>query len=120
MVSIKDYDVYCSGSVVDVFLLQFISNLLVLMGGGFDVDDVFCMMIVKVCGGLVVKVDIVVLCIFGVDGYNFYLMVMDGVDLVEFIVLKMFVGVSVFEVLDMVNCVDVFFIVGGDQFIYIV
>lgn len=118
-VSTKDYDVYRSGSAADALPPQPIGNLLVLMGGGLDVDDAFRAMIAKARGGSAAKVDVVVLRTSGADGYNPYLMAMDGVDSVESIVLKTSAGASAPEVLDLVNRADVLFIAGGDQSTYI-
>ncbi len=118
-VSSKDYDIYRSGSAADVLPPQPASNMLVLMGGGIDVDDAFRAMIAKARGGTAAKVDIVVLRTSGADGYNAYLMAMDGVDSVESIVLKTKAGASAPEVLDLVNRADVLFIAGGDQSTYI-
>lgn len=118
-VSTKDYDVYRSGSAADAQPPQPASQLLVLMGGGLDVDDAFRAMIAKARGGTAAKVDIVVLRTSGADGYNPYLMAMDGVDSVESIVLKTRAGASAPEVLDLVGRADVLFIAGGDQSTYI-
>lgn len=118
-VSTKDYDLYRSGSAADALPPQPASNLLVLMGGGIDVDDAFRAMIAKARGGTASKVDVVILRTSGADGYNAYLMAMDGVDSVESIVLKTRNGSSAPEVLDLVNRADVLFIAGGDQSTYI-
>lgn len=89
------------------------------MGGGIDVDDAFRAMIAKARGGSAAKVDVVILRTSGADGYNPYLMAMDGVDSVESIVLKNRAGASAPEVLDLVARADVLFIAGGDQSTYI-
>ena len=115
----KDYELYRSGSATDVLPPQPASNLLVLMGGGIDVDDAFRAMIAKARGGSATKVDVVILRTSGADGYNPYLMAMDGVDSVESIVLKTRAGASAPGVLDLVNRADVLFIAGGDQSTYI-
>lgn len=115
----KDYDLYRSGSAADALPPQPASNLLVLMGGGIDVDDAFRAMIAKARGGTAAKVDVVILRTSGADGYNAYLMAMDGVDSVESIVLKNRAGASAPEVLDLVARADVIFIAGGDQSTYI-
>jgi cyanophycinase len=118
-VSSKDYEVYRSGSATDALPPAPASNLMVLMGGGIDVDDAFRAMIAKARGGTTAKVDVVILRTSGADGYNPYLMAMDGVDSVESIVLKNRAGASAPEVLDLVNRADVLFIAGGDQSTYI-
>jgi len=118
-ISTKDYDVYRSGSATDALPPQPAGNLLVLMGGGLDVDDAFRAMIAKARGGTAAKVDVVVLRTSGADGYNAYLMAMEGVDSVESIVLKTRAGASAAAVLDLVNRADVLFIAGGDQSTYI-
>jgi len=118
-VSTKDYDLYRSGSAADALPPRPATPLLVLMGGGIDVDDAFRAMIAKARGGTSAKVDVVVLRTSGADGYNAYLMAMDGVDSVESIVLKTAAGASASAVLDLVNRADVLFIAGGDQSTYI-
>lgn len=118
-VSTKDYEVYRSGSAADVQPPQPASNLMVLMGGGIDVDDAFRAMIAKARGGGTTGVDAVILRTSGADGYNPYLMGMPGVDSVESIVLKTRAGASAPEVLDLVARADVLFIAGGDQSTYI-
>jgi cyanophycinase len=118
-VSTKDYDLYRSGSAADALPPRPATPMLVLMGGGIDVDDAFRAMIAKARGGTSSKVDIVILRTSGADGYNAYLMAMDGVDSVESIVLKTAAGASSAAVLDLVNRADVIFLAGGDQSTYI-
>lgn len=118
-VSTKDYEYYSSGSASNVLPPQPATPMLVLMGGGTDVDDAFHAMIAKARGGSATKVDIVILRTSGADGYNAYLMAMDGVDSVESIVIKTRAGASAPEVLGLVNRADVLFIAGGDQSTYI-
>jgi cyanophycinase len=115
----KDYDLYRSGSTADVQPPQPATSMLVLMGGGIDVDDAFRAMIAKARGGSAAKVDVLILRTSGADGYNPYLMAMDGVDSVESIVLKTRAAASAPEVLDLVNRADVLFLAGGDQSTYI-
>ncbi|MDG0861097.1 hypothetical protein EXJ73_01235 [Pelomonas aquatica] len=93
--------------------------MLVLMGGGTDVDDAFKAMIAKARGGTASTVDVVILRTSGSDGYNACLMAMNGVDSVESIVIKTRAGASAPEVLGLVNRADVLFIAGGDQSTYI-
>lgn len=118
-VSTKDYDLYRSGSAADALPPQPASNLLVLMGGGLDVDAAFRAMIAKARGSSAGGVDIVILRTSGADGYNPYLMAMDGVDSVESIVLKTRAGASAQAVLELVNRADIIFLAGGDQSTYI-
>lgn len=118
-VSTKNYDIYRSGSAADALPPSPASNMLVLMGGGIDVDDAFRAMIAKARGAGSSGVDVVILRTSGADGYNAYLMGMGGVDSVESIVLKTRAGSSAPEVLDLVNRADVLFIAGGDQSTYI-
>lgn len=115
----KDYTLYRSGSAADALPPQPASNLLVLMGGGIDVDDAFRAMIAKARGASAGGVDVVILRTSGADGYNPYLMAMGGVDSVESIVLKTRAGASAPEVLDLVNRADVIFLAGGDQSTYV-
>ena len=115
----KDYTLYRSGSAADALPPQAASHLLVLMGGGIDVDDAFRAMIAKARGGSAGGVDVVVLRTSGADGYNPDLMAMDGVDSVESIVIKTRAGASAAEVLDLVARADVLFLAGGDQSTYI-
>jgi cyanophycinase len=115
----KDYELYRSGSAVDVLPPQPASSQLVLMGGGIDVDDAFRAMIAKARGGTASNVDVVILRTSGADGYNPYLMAMEGVDSVESIVLKNRAAASSPQVLDLVARADVLFIAGGDQSTYI-
>lgn len=118
-VSTKDYDLYLSGSVPAVRPPQPSTNMLVLMGGGTDVDDAFKAMIAKARAGTTHAVDIVILRTSGADGYNPYLMAMDGVGAVGSIVIKSRAGASAQQVLDLVNRADVLFIAGGDQSTYV-
>ncbi len=115
----KDYDLYRSGNAADALPPQPATQQLVLMGGGLDVDDAFRAMIAKARGGTAAKVDVVILRTSGADGYNPYLMAMDGVDSVESIVLKNRAAASAPEVLNLVNRADVLFLAGGDQSTYI-
>ncbi|CAM4000649.1 cyanophycinase [Roseateles saccharophilus] len=118
-VSTKDYDFYLSGSVPALQPPRPATTTLVLMGGGTDVDDAFRAMIAKARGGSANKVDIVILRTSGSDGYNAYLMAMDGVGAVGSIVIKSRAGASAQPVLDLVNRADVLFIAGGDQSTYV-
>ncbi|KQW42219.1 hypothetical protein ASD88_21910 [Pelomonas sp. Root662] len=115
----KDYDLYRSGSAADALPPQPASPLMVLAGGGIDVDDSFRAMIAKARGGSTAGVDVVVLRTSGADGYNPYLMAMGGVDSVESIVIKTRAAASAPAVLDLVARADVLFLAGGDQSTYV-
>src|SRR4051794_8727354 len=69
----KDYDLCRSGSAAHVPPPQPAASMLVLMGGGVDVDDAFRAMIAKARGDTATKVDVVILRTSGADGYNPYL-----------------------------------------------
>lgn len=117
--STKTFDLYRSGSAADMKPAAPASNVMVLMGGGIDVDDAFRAMIAKARGASAAGVDVVVLRTSGADGYNPYLMAMGGVDSVESIVLKSRAAASDPQVIDLVNRADVIFLAGGDQSTYI-
>ncbi|WP_157271343.1 Type 1 glutamine amidotransferase-like domain-containing protein [Azohydromonas aeria] len=114
-VSAKTYDYYLSGSAANMPPPMLSSQLLVLMGGGNDVDEAFRQMIAKARGGLGGKVDVVVLRTSGADGYNPYLVAMDGVHSVETLVLNKPEAANDPEVNRIVSGADVLFIAGGDQ-----
>lgn len=118
-VSARTYDYYLSGSAVDMPASEPSSQLLVLMGGGSDVDEAFRQMVAKARGGVGGKVDVVVLRTSGADGYNPYLLAMDGVDSVETLVLNKPEAANDAEVNRIVAGADVLFIAGGDQSTYI-
>lgn len=130
--STKNYDYYLSGSAVNMEVAAPKSNMVVLMGGGEDVDDAFRDMFRQAgCdpnqasgGG---PLDIVILRTSGADGYNPYLMDLglrqDGsncVDSVETLVIKSRDGANdIGNVVSRVNNADILFIAGGDQSTYI-
>ncbi|WP_157270717.1 cyanophycinase [Azohydromonas aeria] len=118
-VSAKTYDYYLSGNAADMPAPVPSSQLLVLMGGGSDVDEAFQQMIAKARGALGGKVDVVVLRTSGADGYNPYLVAMDGVDSVETLVLNKPEAANDPQVNRIVAGADVLFIAGGDQSTYI-
>jgi cyanophycinase len=119
----KDYDLYRSGSDLDVKPPAATTPMLVLMGGGTDVDDAFRAMINKArgCSGIscTAKVDVVIVRASGADGYNASLMAMEGVDSVESLVIKTSAGANDPFVNKVVATADVLFIAGGDQWNYI-
>ncbi len=115
----KNYDLYRSGSAVDALPAAPATPMLVLMGGGTDVDDAFRAMIAKARGAGSAKVDVVVIRVSGADGYNDSLYAMDGVDSVESVVIKTRDGANDPAVNKIVAAADVLFIAGGDQWDYI-
>ncbi|MDL2339278.1 MAG: cyanophycinase [Pseudomonadota bacterium] len=117
--SSKNYDYYLTGSPVDATPAAPITPMVVLMGGGVDVDDAFMSMIAKARNGGTGKVDIVIVRASGADGYNPYLFAMDGVDSVETLVVKTRAGADDSTVNAIVSRADVLFIAGGDQWNYI-
>lgn len=117
--SAKAYDYYLTGNAADMLPPAPGSQMLVLMGGGEDVDGAFAAMVAKARGPASGKVDVVVVRTSGADGYNPYLFAMDGVDSVETLVIKTREGANDPEVNDIVARADVLFIAGGDQSTYI-
>jgi cyanophycinase len=117
--SSKHYDLYRTGSALDADPAMPAGPMLVLMGGGADVDDAFRAMIAKARGKGGARVDVVVIRASGEDGYNDYLHAMDGVDSVETLVIKSRTGAADPEVNRIVSRADVLFIAGGDQWDYI-
>jgi cyanophycinase len=118
--SSKNFDLYRTGSDVGAPALKPASSMLVLMGGGYDVDDAFRAMIAK-AGGVKEspRVNVVVIRVSGADGYNDSLSKMDGVDSVETLVIKTRAGADDPAVNAVVAKADVLFIAGGDQWDYI-
>lgn len=117
--SSKAYDYYLTGNAADVQPPAPSTQLLVLMGGGIDVDAAFRVMIDKAGGAKRAKVDVVVIRASGADGYNQYLYDMGGADSVETLVIKTRGGADDPEVNRIVANADVLFIAGGDQWNYI-
>jgi len=130
--STKTYDYYLTGSAANMEVAAPKSNMVVLMGGGEDVDDAFKDMFSQAgcdpsqdAGGT--PLDIVILRTSGADGYNPYLMGLglrkDGsscVDSVETLVIKSRDAANdIGNVVSRVNKADVLFIAGGDQSTYI-
>ena len=120
----KNYDYYLTGNAADVIVPTTpAAPMLVLMGGGTDVDDAFRAMIAKARGNSGQKIDIVIVRASGADGYNPYLYTLDGansvVDSVETVVVKTRAGAESAAVSDIVKKADVLFIAGGDQYDYI-
>lgn len=117
--SSKAYDYYLTGNAADVQPPAPRTQLLVLMGGGTDVDAAFRSMMDKAGGTARTKVDVVVIRASGADGYNQYLYDMGGADSVETLVIKTREGADDPEVNRIVANADVLFIAGGDQWNYI-
>lgn len=120
----KNYDYYLTGNAADVVLPSAPATpMMVLMGGGTDVDDAFRAMIAKARGSSGQKIDIVIVRASGADGYNPYLYTLDGVnsgvDSVETVVVKTRAGAESAAVSNIVKKADVLFIAGGDQYNYI-
>ncbi|MCV2370077.1 cyanophycinase [Roseateles oligotrophus] len=115
----KSYDLYRTGSAEDALPAAPAASMLVLMGGGTDVDDAFRAMIAKARGNGSAKVDVVIIRVSGADGYNESLYAMDGVDSVESLVIKTREGANDPAVNKIVAAADVLFIAGGDQWDYI-
>ena len=117
--SSNDFDYYLTGSDTDAAAPAPRSQMLVLMGGGLDVDDAFRAMITKAGGTSGAAVDMVVIRTSGADGYNPYLFAMGGVDSVESLVIKTRDGANDARVNAIVAHAEVLFIAGGDQSTYI-
>ena len=117
--STKDFDYYLTGNSANMSPRQPTSQMTVLMGGGFDVDQAFKDMIGKAGGSVDNKIDVVVIRASGADGYNPYLFGMAGVDSVETLVIKTPSGAYDQRVIDIISGADVLFIAGGDQWSYI-
>jgi cyanophycinase len=115
----KNYDYYLTGSAADATPAAPATPMLVLMGGGVDVDDAFKAMIAKAGGSSTHKIDVVIVRASGADGYNPYLYAMEGVDSVESLVVKTRAGADDPTVNAIVAKADVLFIAGGDQWNYI-
>jgi cyanophycinase len=117
--SSKHYDYYLTGSAVDARPAAPASKMMVLMGGGVDVDDAFRAMIARAGGSATNRIDVVIVRASGADGYNPYLYAMTGVDSVETLVVKTRTGANDPAVNAIVAKADVVFIAGGDQWNYI-
>lgn len=129
--STKDYDYYVTGSRTNQTPTGSGNQVIVLMGGGEDVDDAFKDMIrhagcdVGGTGGT--AVDIVVVRTSGSDGYNPYLAELGRrangttcVDSVESLVIKTQAAANdLTNVVNRVANADVLFIAGGDQSTYL-
>ena len=117
--SSKSYDYYLTGNAADVQPAAPSTQLLVLMGGGTDVDAAFRAMMDKGGCAAGAKLDVVVIRASGADGYNQYLYDMGCADSVETLVIKSREGADDPEVNRIVANADLLFIAGGDQWNYI-
>lgn len=115
----KHYDYYLSGSAADARPAAPASKMMVLMGGGVDVDDAFRAMIAHAGGSAASRIDVVIVRASGADGYNPHLVAMTGVDSVETLVVKTRTGANDPAVNAIVAKADMVFIAGGDQWNYI-
>lgn len=120
-ISTKASDYYLTGQAADMQPAAPATSMLVLMGGGLDVDSAFQAMIAKARGNTGGKIDIVIIRTSGADGYNDYLyqMAPGGVDSVETLVIKSRDGANNAEVNRIVAGADLLFIGGGSQWNYI-
>lgn len=117
--SSKAYDYYLTGSAADVKPAAPQTQMVVLMGGGLDVDAAFQAMMSKAGASATNKIDVVVIRTSGADGYNQYLYDMGGADSVETLVIKSRDGADDIEVNRIAAGADLLFIAGGDQWTYI-
>lgn len=106
------YDYYIVGNPADVTTAT--SGLLVLQGGGTDVDENFVRMGARAGGG-----DFVVIRASGADGYNAYILELCGCDSVETIVFKNRQASDDPFVLQRIRNAEALFIAGGDQSDYV-
>lgn len=124
--STRLYDYYLLGNGGDVAPDAPGTPLLVLMGGGLDVDSAFKAMINKAATRRS-KVDVVVIRVTGADGYNDYLYnqiytapgEVNPIDSVETLVIKSRAAADDATVNAIVAKADVLFIAGGDQWDYV-
>ena len=106
------YTHYLTGSGADVVTPTI--GLLVLQGGGTDVDENFVRMGARSGGG-----DFVVIRASGADGYNQYIYDLCGCDSVETIVFKNRNAAFNPFVIDTIRNAEALFLAGGDQSDYV-
>jgi cyanophycinase len=106
------YTYYLTGSGADVVTPT--TGLLVLQGGGTDVDENFVRMGARSGGG-----DFVVIRASGADGYNQYIYDLCGCDSVETIVFKNRNASFTPFVIDKIRNAEALFLAGGDQSDYV-
>lgn len=111
---------YLSGNGADV-QPALAGPVLNLGGGGTDVDAALQWMIDKArgCPGCAAKVDVVVLRASGSNGYNDYILAMNGVDSVESIVITSRKDAANAALSTTVKNAEVVFFAGGDQCDYV-
>jgi cyanophycinase len=108
----QGYDYYLTGNAADVVTST--SGLLVLQGGGTDVDENFVRMGARSGGG-----DFVVIRASGADGYNQYIYDLCGCDSVETIVFKNRQAAFDPFVIAKIRNAEALFFAGGDQSEYV-
>jgi cyanophycinase len=106
------YTYYLTGNGADVVTAT--TGLLVLQGGGTDVDENFVRMGARSGGG-----DFVVIRASGADGYNQYIYDLCGCDSVETIVFKNRNAAFNPFVIDTIRNAEALFLAGGDQSRYV-
>lgn len=111
---------YLSGNAADVAPVL-TGPVLNLGGGGTDVDPAIQWMIDKArgCTACATKVDVVVLRASGADGYNPYILAMNGVDSVESIVITSRRDASNAALATTIRNAEVVFFAGGNQCDYV-
>ena len=108
----KHYDRFIAGNPTDV--VRATSGLLVLQGGGTDVDENYVRMGKHAGGG-----DFVVLRATGSDAYNTYVYDLCSCDSVETIVIKNREAASDPIVIEQIRNAEAIWIAGGDQSNYV-
>jgi cyanophycinase-like exopeptidase len=108
----QGYDHYVVGNPADVTTPT--SGLIVLQGGGTDVDENFVRMGARSGGG-----DFVVIRASGADGYNQYILDLCGCDSVETIVFKNRQASFDPFVIARIRNAEALFLAGGDQSDYV-
>ena len=108
----QGYASYLTGNAADVVTPT--TGLLVLQGGGTDVDENFVRMGARSGGG-----DFVVIRASGADGYNQYIYDLCGCDSVETLVFKNRNAAFNAAVIDKIRNAEALFLAGGDQSDYV-
>jgi cyanophycinase len=108
----QGYDYYLTGNAADVVTPT--GGLIVMQGGGTDVDENFVRMGARSGGG-----DFVVIRASGADGYNAYIYELCGCDSVETFVFKNRQAAFDPFVIARVRNAEALFIAGGDQSRYV-
>jgi cyanophycinase len=115
---------YLTGNAADsASTLVLGGPVLYLGGGGYDVDVAFQDVIDKIRGctgaACATKIDVVILRTTGSDGYNPYLMLMNGVDSVQTYVLTTVTDANRADVETAIKNAEFVFFAGGDQCTYV-